>query len=425
MGSASELWESIGQLAGDLDVLDGHGLAALLQDFERLARIVEHAIVKVVGEADRRGVWAGDGHRSVRGWCMATANWSWGETTARLRTVTLLSDLASCDGALASGSVGVAQVRELARARANPRCGKQLVDVEEVLVRHARALPFDDFRRVVQRWEALADVDGAHRDHEAAHHNRNADGDLSGPEFHFSARGGAAQGAQIKEIFDRFVDAEFHADWDQCMARYGDDAATDLLARTAPQRRFDALHALFLAAASTPPDAQTPEPVVDIVVDQATFEAAIAAAVSGHPVTTIVPPAAADPTRRRCEILDGTLLDPLDVLTAAVVGHVRRVVYDSASTTIDLGRASRLFTGLSRLAVWLQGTRCIWPGCGHRHCQIDHSTAWNDSGPTNPANGSPLCGWHNRWKTRGYRTWRDASGIWHTYRPDGTEIIAA
>ena len=113
------------------------------------------------------------------------------------------------------------------------------------------------------------------------------------------------------------------------------------------------------------------------------------------------------------------------MLAAAVVGHVRRVVYDSASTTIDLGRASRLFTGLSRLAVWLQGTRCIWPGCGHRHCQIDHSTAWNDEGTTNPANGSPLCGWHNRWKTRGYRTWRDPNGIWHTHRPDGTEITAA
>ena len=34
-------------------------------------------------------------------------------------------------------------------------------------------------------------------------------------------------------------------------------------------------------------------------------------------------------------------------------------------------------------------------------------------------------GGHNRFKTRGYRTWRDAHRRWHTYRPDGTEIAAA
>jgi hypothetical protein len=33
-----------------------------------------------------------------------------------------------------------------------------------------------------------------------------------------------------------------------------------------------------------------------------------------------------------------------------------------------------------------------------------------------------LCGWHNRFKTRGYTTHRDQHGHWHHYRPDGTEI---
>ncbi len=425
MGSPETVFEMVGQLAAGLDGLDDSELGARLQDLERLARTLEHAIVAVVGEADSRAVWAADGHRSVRGWCMATTNWSWSETTARLRTVTLLGDLEACEEALAAGDVGVAQVRELARARANPRCGDQLADVEDVLLRHAKSLPFDDFRRVVQRWEALADVDGAHRDHEASHDNRNVELDLIGPEFHLDARGGAAQGTAIREIFDRFVEAEFLADWDEGKARFGDDVGPALLSRTAPQRRFDALHAIFLAAASTPADAQAPEPVVNIVVDQATFESALATAAGDRPLSGMDPPASPDPTGRRCETLDGAVLDPFDVVAAAIVGHVRRVVYDSASTTIDLGRASRLFTGLARHAAWLQGTRCIWPGCGHRRCQIDHSTAWNDDGHTKPHNAAPLCGWHNRWKTRGYRTWRDPSGVWHVYRPDGTEMRAA
>jgi hypothetical protein len=40
-------------------------------------------------------------------------------------------------------------------------------------------------------------------------------------------------------------------------------------------------------------------------------------------------------------------------------------------------------------------------------------------------NAGPLCPRHNRWKTRGYRCWRDPTGNWHTYGPDGTEIQAA
>jgi len=179
-----------------------------------------------------------------------------------------------------------------------------------------------------------------------------------------------------------------------------------------------------MAAASSQPGAAAPGPVVDIVVDQATFEAAVTALVTDQPLRDVMPPVA-DPTTRRCETLDGTALDPLDVVVAAITGEIRRVVFNTASCTIDLGRASRLFTGLSRLAVWLQGVRCLWPGCGRQHCQIDRSRDWNHHGETNPANAGPLCGWHNRWKTRGYHTWRDPAGHWHTYRPDGTEITAA
>ena len=43
-------------------------------------------------------------------------------------------------------------------------------------------------------------------------------------------------------------------------------------------------------------------------------------------------------------------------------------------------------------------------------------------GPTNVANGAPLCEHHNIWKNQGFRTWRDSHALWHTYRPDGTEI---
>ena len=58
------------------------------------AALVEHAIVSVVAEVDRRGVWAIDGHRSVLR--LVPGNRPTGpaaETTHRLRTVTLLAGL--------------------------------------------------------------------------------------------------------------------------------------------------------------------------------------------------------------------------------------------------------------------------------------------------------------------------------------------
>ena len=115
------LADPVAALSEDLDVLDGRELAERLQRLEVLGRRVEHARLKVIAEADRRAVWADDGHRGVRGWCLATCNWSGGETTHRLRSVAVLRDLASVDAKLAAGEIGVAQVRELARVRANPR----------------------------------------------------------------------------------------------------------------------------------------------------------------------------------------------------------------------------------------------------------------------------------------------------------------
>jgi hypothetical protein len=316
----------------------------------------------------------------------------------------------------------VAQLRELARAHANPRCGRHHREVAEQLVEHARTLPFEDSWRVVQRWEALADVHGAHRDHEAAHHDRNAEDAVIGPEFHLSAHGGAAQGAEMHAIFDHFVEAELHADWDACAARDGADADAARLGRTAPRRRFDALHAIFLAAASTAPGAQPPEPVVDVVIDLATFEAAFAAAVTDSPIVT--PPPPADPRRRRCETLDGAARPArrrrCRCGRSRLPSRVRRGVHH------DRSRPGQPPVHRPRPPRRVVAGHPVYPArLGAPTLRDDHATAWNDHGATRPDNGSPLCARHNRWKTRGYHTWRDVAGVWHIHRPDSTEITAA
>jgi Domain of unknown function (DUF222)/HNH endonuclease len=131
-----------------------------------------------------------------------------------------------------------------------------------------------------------------------------------------------------------------------------------------------------------------------------------------------------DPARRRCETITGTLMQADEILYAMLIGHVRRVVYDSYGTVTDLGRKRRLFTGSAREAIMLNATRCFWPGCDIpvTRCEADHVQPWTDNGQTSPANGTPACSHHNRIKNKGYKVRRGPDGQWHTYRADGTEL---
>jgi len=304
--------------------------------------------------------------------------------------------------------------------RANPRCGDQLLDAADELVKAAKELPFEDFRIVAQQWEQFADTDGAHNSHEAAHQGRRVSTSTMGDTFHLQGQFGAIQGAEIAEILSRFEQAEFDAEWAALKATHGDDLTVMMLERTSSQRRADALVAVFLAAASTPAGGQAPAPVVNIIVDQATFEEYVEAVATG------TPPPPPDPTdmSRRCETDAGVPVDPVHAVAAALVGHVRRVVMSSAGVVIEMGRKSRCFTGSPRVAAFLQGgRRCLWPGRGRaQRIQIDHSTDWQHLGVTAPWNSGPLCPWHNPFKNIGYHVHRDESGHWHVHRPDGTEI---
>ena len=147
-----------------------------------------------------------------------------------------------------------------------------MAEAAETLIEHAENMPFFEFRVVSRRWESIRDEDGAHKSHEAAHAGRRVGTAQLDTTFHMTAQWGAVQGAGIGEVLERYERAEFDAEWADLRARVGDDASVSMLERTATQRRADAIHAIFMAAASTPADAQRPEPVVNIVVDQRTFE---------------------------------------------------------------------------------------------------------------------------------------------------------
>ena len=168
------------------------------------------------------------------------------------------------------------------------------------------------------------------------------------------------------------------------------------------------------AAASTPPGSQPPRLTVNILIDHESFEACLRGETP-------------DPATYRSVVVrtqTGRRLHPDDAVNAALIGHIRRVVYDASGTVIDLGRRSRLFRGNSREAVMLLLTTCVWIGCDRpiAWCDADHSLGWKAHGATVPRNGGGLCSGHHPLKERGFHVYRDDEGVWHVIDPDGNEV---
>jgi hypothetical protein len=316
--------------------------------------------------------------------------------------------------------VGVAQVREIARLAANPRCGDQVRGSERVLLDAARTLEYRDFRIVTRRWEQLADVDGAHAEHERAHEHRDARLLQVGAELRFETSHGVIDGAAMREVFEAFVAAEFDADWSATVSEHGEGATKALMPRTSAQRRADAFTAMVLAAAAAGADGAPIELVVNLISYHDQFEQHVAASITDEPVR-IDPATVRD---RRCETIDGIPVDPRQLVAAAFVGRIRHIVVDGAGIVVAAGHQRRLFDGALRKAIQAVDPVCGWLGCNLRAriAQIDLSPAAR-GGPTDAANGKVMCKKHNLHEhTHGYSVERRPDGTILITRPDGTPL---
>ena len=389
---------------------------ACIAEFEQMRRRMDAAQMVLLGDIDSRGLFRPDGHGSAKIMMRHVGGLSNGEAAVRQKVARMLTALPLIREAYVAGEIGTDHVRTLAAVFSNPRVRHQMADRQNGFLRQA-ARPHHEFEQAVRRWERLMDQDGPTPAAERTHENRNArlvqDFNLS---WNLDGSYGSMQGAAMAEIFDHYINAETLADWEKARAEHGDTATQDHLPRTGAQRRADALWQIFQDAADNEHGATPVSWVHNILWTNETFEEHLNRLLGGNPQPV-------DPDLYRCETLNGVPLDPTEAAASAFMSKVRRVVVDAPSTVIDLGEA-RFFTGNAKHAVKLQNTTCVWPGCctPTSDCEADHLTEHSKDGRTNPGNGAPLCGKHNRWKQKGFTIWRDPSGQWHTYRPDGTEI---
>ncbi|MGZ4546858.1 MAG: HNH endonuclease signature motif containing protein, partial [Blastococcus sp.] len=93
--------------------------------------------------------------------------------------------------------------------------------------------------------------------------------------------------------------------------------------------------------------------------------------------------------------------------------------------SMNVGRSQRIFPPHIRKAAELRDQGCVFAGCHAPTfwCDVHHLVHWVDGGETSEENSGLLCERHHTKVHHGFRIERDPDGRWHTYRPDGTEIL--
>jgi Domain of unknown function (DUF222) len=389
---------------------------------ERAARKIDALAIAVLDSVDRSALYKDDGFSTSQSWNAFVCRTGRSEATRRAGLARMFRDLPATGEAYRAGRIGRDQLAALLNTYRNERCRSQLADSLAMLMEDERRLTAAEFWNVLKHWSRLADADGARQKHQTSHEFRdmrifeNFDGG-----FTLQGSFGALQGATVRELYERFVQAERLADWDEARETHGENTNSSHLARTEAQRRADAFEAALLQASGTLSDANLPEPSVNIVMSPDAFEHGLA-------ILTDTEPVRFDPKNYRdirCETFGGTQLDPADAVAAAIKGHMRRVVYTTPEAAVS--QKGRFFTGALRQLLNVIDPSCAWTGCNvpAHYCQGDHTIPWRHGGQTRVGNGKPLCQKHNRLKEHGYQTWRDPNGQWHIQRPNGTEIQPA
>ena len=366
---------------------DARDAVVWIDRLEHLGRRIDAAKSALVGEITRSRFHLTDGHGSPRIMVRHVAKLSEAESLNRTRAAEACADLPKVEAAWQAGTLPTSAANTLGRVHANQRVAPALEARQDEFIADATTMSSKSFASKAHRWERLIDEDGPEPANERNHNNRDTrlrpnPGDLSWDLTGFFA---SAQGAQMREIFDRFVDAEFEADCAAAKAAAiaaggtGEITKADL-DRTDAQRRADALFRIFQNAATAPDGAIPPGFVHNIHWSATAYEAML------HAIDENRPPVF-DPDTFMCRTDDGHDLDPTETAATSLFSTFRRIVVDAAGVVIDLGRARR-FTGSARTAATATHTHCIWPGCHApaSRCDIDHLTEHSRNGPTNPAN---------------------------------------
>jgi hypothetical protein len=363
----------------------------------RLAALLTRAVA--AGEA--REVHAADGMTTMKPWLTGHCRLSGAEAAAVVRAGRRLRELPQLEAAYAAGELTPAHVHVVTAAVTPARTAKAAdagIDLgltDRILTDAARSLGPEDTAKAVRRWVAGIDPDGTLDD-------------AAGLPRIFRMAPSAGGRVYLSGHLDPVGAEALHTALEAVMN--GHRPAGDR--RSHAERQGDALVELSrqLLASGALPDVRGERPQVRVWIDLLSLcadRAAVGVAGGELPFAGPITPETA--RRLACD------------------ANVVRLITGPDGLPLDCGRAQRTATAVIRRAIELRDGHCVFAGCTApaAWCDIHHVIHWAYGGPTSCDNGALLCERHHTaCHEGGFAVARVAgTAVWHSYRPDGTEIV--
>jgi hypothetical protein len=398
----SELRSALDELAAvDLDGLSEDALLDLVGELSTAANRMAAALTSAVRAAEKREAYRRDGAVSMKAWLRGSCRMAPDQATATVSTGRRLEQLPQTAAAFAAGEISAAHARVITRAMTPGRLAKaaeagiDLAETDQIFAALARATAPHETARGVAAWVAGVDPDGSLDD---AADTRRRFSMASGMDGRWHLRGDldAVGGEYLRTALAALMN--------------GDRPAGD--PRSHAERQADALIALARGAldGGSLPDVRGERPHVRVTIDWFALCAERGApGVAGGSLGWAGP------------------INPETARRLACDAAVARVITGPDGLPLDVGRAQRTSTAAIRRALEVRDGHCVFAGCDMppEWCDVHHVVHWAHGGPTSCDNGALLCERHHTsCHEGGFSIRRDpGTGRWHTYRPDGTEIL--
>jgi hypothetical protein len=367
-----------------------------LAGLQRHANQLAAEITRTVRECECTNAAEYDGLKTMAAWLRGHARLSGRAATDLVQAGRALEHLPAVSAAFAEGAVTAAQVgliAQVARPEQLAEAAAQEVDlgaVDRALATVATGQAHDRLAAVVRHYREALDPDGAEPDPTEGRRlsfAKHSDGTLG-----ISGQLDAVGGEKLQAALEAIVQA----------ARPRGDT------RTRSQQQADALVQLAdnaLASGDLP----------------------ICRTVKPHVVLTIGAADLADiaPNPGAATTGFGDVLSAARARWLACDATIIRILLDPDGLPLNVGREKRVVPPHLRRVVEQRDRHCVFAGCGAptHWCDVHHLVEWIFGGETSLDNSALLCERHHTKVHHGFRVERDSGGRWHTFRPDGSEIL--
>ena len=397
MGELASTLDALGALAAD-DLFE-HSDADLLdrtRDLVRARNMLDAELARTVRRGELAQAAEHDGLKSMKPWLRTHGRLSGSAITSLVKAGRVQECLPQVAAACAAGLINADQVEVLAEV-ATPAAldkasaaGIDFAAIEAAFVAVAVGAPHRDLQKAVGAYLAALDPDGPEPDPTEGRSLsivQHPDGAYTGG-FTLDVIGGEKVATALESIAAR--------------SRCAGDT------RNRAQSLGDALVQLadlYLASGELPV-LRTVKPHVGVLIG---IEDLVDPSVGLGAGTTGL----------------GSAISAARVRMLACDGNVARIVIGPDSVPMDFGRTHRVVPPHLRRAVDLRDKTCVFTGCQAPSwwCDVHHVLHWADGGETCLENSALLCERHHTKVHHGFRIERDPDGRWHTWRPDGTEIL--